>query len=86
MPQVRAQQAAALRKAMAGSARGPPRMADRDLQDAVERGVTANPMMRNLTDAAPQEGDLAMRSGRMAEPEDRETRQFKVRGVVEKQQ
>ena len=81
-PQVRAQQAAALRKAINGAARGPARMADRDLQEAVERGVSANPMMRNLTDAAPQEGDLSMRSGRIGDPEDQATRQFKVTGMA----
>lgn len=62
---------------MANAPRGPASLAERDMHDAVARGATANPMMRNLMDAAPQEGD-DMRLGRLREPEDQATRQFKV--------
>lgn len=79
--QIKAQEAAVLRTAAAHAARGGAATADdadRAYRDMVQGGGAAHPMLRNLTDAAPQGGELAMRTGRLGEVEDAATRQFQV--------
>ncbi len=83
--QVKAQEAAVLRAAAARAARGAPagaEDADRAYRDMVQGGGAAHPMLRNLTDAAPQRGELAMRAGRLGEVDDAATRQFRVCGLM----
>ncbi|EIE19628.1 hypothetical protein COCSUDRAFT_67727 [Coccomyxa subellipsoidea C-169] len=54
---------------------------DRAYQDMLQDATTAggvHPMMRLIADAAPQRGEIAMRSGQAPEVEDAETQRFKA--------
>ncbi|BDA46670.1 probable cactin [Coccomyxa sp. Obi] len=54
---------------------------DRAYQDMLQDSTTAggvHPMMRLIADAAPQKGEIAMRSGQVAEVDDAETQRFKA--------